>query len=81
MRGILPPLNPKSRKLPGEFPRGFGAIEVVDACAYRSTDSRKLFKVRDPVGTENWKWIKVAVQDALLTHGIVICGWVVIFRR
>lgn len=50
---------------------GMGGIMVVNAFAYRSTDPQKLYRVRDPVGPENFDYIRKAAE----VSGLVICGW------
>lgn len=55
--------------------REFGSIDVVNACAWRSTDPAALYEVEDPIGDENGEAIHTACESALDTDGIVICGW------
>lgn len=50
---------------------GYGAIEVVNIFAYRSTDPKGLLAVADPVGEENDQHILAAVEDAAL----VVAAW------
>ena len=50
---------------------GYGAIEVVNIFAYRSTDPKGLLAVADPVGEENDQYILAAVEDAAL----VVAAW------
>ena len=50
---------------------GFGALRVVNLFALRSTDPGALYECDDPVGPEN----DVAIADAVLGAGIVICAW------
>ncbi len=50
---------------------GYGAIEVVNIFAYRSTDPKGLLAVADPVGKENDQYILAAVEDAAL----VVAAW------
>lgn len=50
---------------------GYGAIEVVNIFAYRSTDPKGLLAVADPVGKENDHYILAAVEDAAL----VVAAW------
>lgn len=57
--------NPRD---PGE---GFGAFEVCNLYALRSTKPRGLWRVDDPVGPDNDIWIGMAARRAAL----VIVGW------
>lgn len=50
---------------------GYSGLFVVNLFAYRSTDSNKLKKVRDPVGNVNDIVILTVARDA----GIVVCAW------
>lgn len=50
---------------------GYGAGEVVNLFAYRSTDPRGLLAVDDPVGPENDRYIMAAAEDAVL----VVAAW------
>lgn len=58
-----------------KFPRGFGTIEVVNACAWRSTDPEALYHVEDPIGDENGEHISDACRQAVASGGIIVCGW------
>lgn len=58
----------------GEF-KGFGAIEVVNACAWRSTDPAALYEVDDPIGDDNGEHIHDACTEAVKSGGIIVCGW------
>jgi hypothetical protein len=49
----------------------FGSMEVVNLFAYRATDYRELFKVRDPVGEENNRFLMQAVERC----STVVLGW------
>jgi hypothetical protein len=59
----------------------FGSIEVVNACAYRSTNPEALFEVEDPVGDDNGEHINdgicqtLAGSESVPGGGIIICGW------
>lgn len=55
--------------------KGFGSIEVVNACAYRSTDPEALYEIEDPVGEDNGEHIHDACREAVASGGIIICGW------
>jgi hypothetical protein len=55
--------------------RQFGAVEVVNAFAWRSTDPAALYQVDDPFGPQNWDALSAAVFEARESGGIVICGW------
>jgi hypothetical protein len=50
---------------------GFGALIVLNAFAYRSTDKQGLLRVADPVGPDNDAWIGEIARHA----GRVIVGW------
>jgi hypothetical protein len=49
----------------------FGSLEVVNLFAYRSTDYRELFKVSDPIGAENNRFLMQAVARC----STVVLGW------
>ena len=59
----------------GNRGKEFGSIEVVNACAWRSTDPEALYQVKDPVGPNNWEIVRESAKSALDGGGIVICGW------
>ena len=46
-------------------------MEVVNLFAYRATDYRELFKVSDPVGAENNRFLMQAVERC----STVVLGW------
>lgn len=48
-----------------------GGIKVVNVFAYRATNPKELFKVKEPIGIENEKYIREAVINA----GIIILAW------
>jgi hypothetical protein len=50
---------------------GFGTLEVVNLFALRSTDPQGLYRVKDPVGTDNDQ----AITAAVLLAQQVVCGW------
>ena len=49
----------------------FGSVEVVNLFAYRATDARELFKVEDPVGEENNRFIKQTMERC----STIVVGW------
>src|SRR5439155_13358696 len=49
----------------------FGSVEVVNLFAYMATDYRELFKVSDPVGEENDRFLVQAVERC----SAVVVGW------
>jgi hypothetical protein len=49
----------------------FGSMEVVNLFAYRATDYRKLFKVQDPIGELNNRFLMQAVERC----STVVLGW------
>jgi len=48
---------------------------IVNLYAYRATDPRQLWKVTDPVGPNNDKWLRDAAAQAHNTNGYVIAAW------
>lgn len=63
------------RKLMDRERMHFGAVEVVNLFALRSTDPAMLRKVDDPVGPENDRSILAAAYAAADSLGRVLCGW------
>ena len=53
----------------------FGAIEIVNAFAYRSTNPGALYKIDDPVGDGNGDAITEAGRAAIQSGGLFVCGW------
>jgi hypothetical protein len=49
----------------------FGSMEVVNLFAHRATDYRELFKVSDPIGEENNRFLMQAVERC----STVVLGW------
>ncbi len=49
----------------------FGSMEVVNLFAYRATDYRELFKVTDPIGEENNRFIMQAFERC----SKIVLGW------
>lgn len=52
-----------------------GSVEIVNACALRSTDPEALNVSDDPVGPDNGEIIQQAAASAVKSGGIVVCGW------
>lgn len=50
---------------------GYGGMFVVNIFAYRSTDPKKLKKVRDPIGSYN----DAKLMDVFKECKTIICGW------
>lgn len=50
---------------------GYGGLLIGNLFAYRSTDKSALYKVSDPVGPENDKWLKRLQSQSAL----VVCAW------
>ena len=50
---------------------GYKRLTVVNLFGWRSTDSSELYRVEDPIGSENDKWIVLAAKAA----DRVICAW------
>lgn len=50
---------------------GFGSMEVVNLFAYRATHDREMFKVGNPVGEENDRFLIRAVERC----STVVVGW------
>ena len=50
---------------------GYGALNVLNLFAYRSTDPSLLYTESDPVGPENKHWF----HEVLPSSGIVVCAW------
>lgn len=48
-----------------------GGIRVVNVFAFRATDPKELCKVKDPIGPDNFMYIKEAIMNA----GIIIAAW------
>lgn len=49
----------------------YGSMEVVNLFAYRATDYRELFKVENPIGAENNRFLMQAVERC----STVVFGW------
>ena len=49
----------------------FASMEVVNLFAYRATDYRELFRVSDPIGEENNRFLMQAVERC----SAVVVGW------
>lgn len=50
---------------------GYGGLLIGNLFAYRSTNQSALYKVSDPVGSENDGWLKKLQAEATL----VVCAW------
>ncbi len=52
---------------------GYGALEIVNLFAYRTSHPTNLYKIEDPIGTENDRYLLQAVErcaDLVLAWGI-----------
>ena len=54
---------------------GMGGITVVNLFAFRATDPKQLTKAEDPVGPENAKHIKDALDRGYGKDYPVVCAW------
>jgi hypothetical protein len=50
---------------------GFGALDVCNIFAWRSTDPKQLYTLNDPVGPENDHWI----QQTAMMAAMVVVAW------
>lgn len=50
---------------------GYGSITLVNVCAYISTNPKVLLTVEDPVGPENYAYLR----DALSWADTIVCAW------
>jgi hypothetical protein len=50
---------------------GYGSFEVVNVFAFRSTDSKRLLDIDDPVGPQN----ESIVRSAIGRCDVAICAW------
>ena len=50
---------------------GFGAVDVCNIFAWRSTDPKLLYNLKDPVGPENDHWI----QQSAMMAAMVVVAW------
>ncbi len=65
--------DPTIRKCLGFATRwGFDRLEVVNLYAYRATDPGKLWRVDDPVGTDNDRMIRAICTDH---PERIVCAW------
>lgn len=70
--------DPTVRRCVGFTKRlGYGLLEVVNLYAYRTTDPVELACVSDPVGP----WNNQAIEIAVMSAGLVVCGWGHLGRR
>lgn len=49
----------------------FGAVNIVNLFALRSTDSSRLYKVRDPIGSHNDRFIELALNAS----DVIVFAW------
>ena len=49
----------------------FGSVDVVNLFGYRARDPRALLRVADPIGPENDRYLRRAIQRA----DLVVCAW------
>jgi hypothetical protein len=49
----------------------FGAVEILNLFALRSTDPHNLLTAQDPIGPDN----DAAILEGILRAKLVICGW------
>ena len=54
---------------------GYGGITVINVYALRSRDPKNLWKVSDPVGPHNNRWISLWMGYARRRGSKIICGW------
>lgn len=52
---------------------GYGSMTVVNLFAWRSTDVKQIYKVKDPVGPENDAYILAEIEKA--SDGLIICAF------
>jgi len=50
---------------------GYGALTMLNAFAFRSTYPRDLYKIDDPIGPDNDKWILDEIKNA----NLVVAAW------
>jgi hypothetical protein len=50
---------------------GFGALDVCNIFAWRSTDPKELYHIPDPIGPENDRWI----QQTAMMAAMVVVAW------
>lgn len=50
---------------------GYGGFEVVNIFAYRATNPKALYNVKDPAGQHHLQ----AIDDAISTNDSLICAW------
>jgi hypothetical protein len=50
---------------------GFESLKIVNLFAYRATDPEELVEAKDPVGSDNDRWIREAVKRT----DFVVVGW------
>jgi len=54
---------------------GHGSLVVWNLYAFRATDPMNLRHAPDPVGPENAKWIRTALQECSASQGTAVVGW------
>lgn len=70
---ILDPTLRKCREFSKRW--GYNIMLVGNVFAYRSTDPKGLYKIKDPLGKENKKAIEEMALDYNNSECDIICGW------
>jgi hypothetical protein len=68
--------DPSTRAVDGFSLRwGFGGRVIINACAYRATDSDELLKVSEPWGPDNAEHQQVVLSHAAKNGGAFVAAW------